>query len=360
MTFQGRSLDDQPLTAYTTGVVPTDDEPEPLPDPGYTSVPATPSSTADLIAHAHADAAATPPVALAKPGRRFRLPFGLPSFGRGNQAALEAGAPFHAVAPSAELAGSFQAVTPAAALPARPFEPVHAVAPAAALPAQSFQAVAGAAELPRPFEPVHAPAQAPVSGPLHPAQPAAKRGAALPRLRPLPQLQLRDPRVLAGGAIAVGLVLLAISLLGGGGQAPGTGGPNSSQGAGFGVLPSAAVGNASVELTTGQASTFALTGATGAGPAVDSQLNATWTDVAGNSLGIAGMASQGVRTTDASFTLTWTMLIDGAAVTFTSKASECTIGMAVGPTAVHGTFVCKKLRSGDGRHITDFRGTYTT
>jgi hypothetical protein len=348
MTFQGRSMDDLPLTAYTTGVAPREDEPDPVPDPGYTSVPASPASTAELVAHAHAEAAAAAPATPVKSGRRFNLPFRLPSFGRGNQAALEAGAPFQAVAPSAELAGSFQAVTSAAAPPARPFETMHEVAAAAALPAQSFQALNGAAELPRPFEPVH------------PAQPSTKGRAALPRVGALPQLQLRDPRVLAGGAIAVGLVLLAISLLGGGGQAPGSGGPNSSQGAGVGVLPSAAVANASVELTSGRASTFELTGAAGAGPAVDSQLNASWTDVAGNSLGIAGLASQGVRTTDASFTLTWTMLIDGAAVTFTSKASECTIGMAVGPTAVHGTFVCKKLKSGDGRHVTDFRGNYTT
>jgi hypothetical protein len=54
------------------------------------------------------------------------------------------------------------------------------------------------------------------------------------------------------------------------------------------------------------------------------------------------------------------MLIDGQSETFTSRASECTIGMAVGVKAVHGTFVCKSLRSGDGRYRIDFRGEYTT
>jgi len=328
-------MDDLPLTAYTTGVAPRDDEPEPVPDAGYTSVPATPSSTADLVAHAHAEAAAaTPakPAKAAKAARRLSLPFRLPSFGRGRQAALEAAAPFHAVAPPADM------------------------------PTRTFRAVTAAPDVaPRAFEALPAPLPAPAFTPVHKPGSLADAGTTAPRWRGLPPLQLRDPRVLAGGAIVVGLALLAISLLGGGGGAPGTGGPNSSQGAGGGVVPSAApTGIAAVELTSGQAATFSLTGATGAGPAVDSQLNATWTDPLGDSLGISGLASQGTRTTDLNFTLSWTMLIDGASVTFTSKASECTIGMAVGPKAVHGTFVCKKLKSGDGRHIVDFRGTYTT
>ena len=60
------------------------------------------------------------------------------------------------------------------------------------------------------------------------------------------------------------------------------------------------------------------------------------------------------------FVLTWTMLVNGAAVTFTSRAAECTIGMAVAVKAVHGTFVCKELRSPDGKHVVDLRGSYTT
>ena len=305
MSFHGRSLDDQPLAAYSTGVKPSEEEAEPVRDPGYTSVPAPSSSTAELVAHAHDDAAAEAPAAAS--GRRFSLPFRLPSFGRGNRAALAAGAPFQAVALPSDV-------------PPRPFEPVHVPTPRTDTPAGS---------------PVR---------------------RSLAQLR---QLRLRDPRVLAGGTIAVGLVLLTFSLLGGGGSNSGSNGPGSSLGTG--VQPTAApVGNASVELTSGVIGTFELAGATGGGPAVDSQLNATWTDALGHSLGIAGMASQGTRTTDANFVLTWTMLADGASVTFTSKASECTIGMAVGPKAVHGTFVCKKLRSDDGRHLVDFKGSYTT
>jgi hypothetical protein len=93
---------------------------------------------------------------------------------------------------------------------------------------------------------------------------------------------------------------------------------------------------------------------------VNSQVNATWTDPLGQSLGISGLASQGTRTTDPNFVLTWTMLVDGSAVTFTSRSSECTIGMAVAVKAVHGTFVCKNLASPDGRHVLDLRGSYTT
>jgi hypothetical protein len=126
------------------------------------------------------------------------------------------------------------------------------------------------------------------------------------------------------------------------------------------VQPTAAAGNASVELTSGGTGMYPLASAMGAGPAVNSQLNATWTDSLGNALGISGLASQGTRTTDPNFSLTWTMLINGAPVTFTSRAAECTVGMAVGATTVHGTFVCKELASTDGKHVVGLRGTYTT
>jgi hypothetical protein len=193
-----------------------------------------------------------------------------------------------------------------------------------------------------------------------PATPkAGPAGAAGGRRRGLPRLALRDPRVLAGGVIVVGLGLLAFSLLGGGGPATGSTGPKGTQDAGA-VAPTAAPGNASVELTDAMPGIHALTGASGAGAALSGQINATWTDPTGDSLGISGPASQGTRTTDPSFVLSWTMLIDNQSVTFTSRASECTIGMAVGVKVVHGTFVCKKLRSGDGKHAIDMRGTYTT
>ena len=159
--------------------------------------------------------------------------------------------------------------------------------------------------------------------------------------------------------IVVGVALLGVSLLGGGGPASGSTGANASQDTAA-FVPTPAPGNASVELTGSLAAMYTLTSATGAGPAVGSQVDATWTDALGESLGITGLASQGTRTTDPTFSLSWTMLINGQAVTFTSRAKECTIGMAVGPKAVHGTFVCKQLKSGDGKHEIDMRGTYTT
>jgi hypothetical protein len=159
--------------------------------------------------------------------------------------------------------------------------------------------------------------------------------------------------------IAIGLGLLGFSLLGGGGPRSGATGTNPSQDpAALAATPPP--GHASVELTHAMPGIHALTGATGAGRAVNSQLNATWTGTAGESLGISGLASQGTRTTDASFVLSWTMLIDNQPVTFTSRASECTIGMAVGVKAVSGTFHCKSLKSGDGEHVIDLEGTYTT
>jgi len=120
------------------------------------------------------------------------------------------------------------------------------------------------------------------------------------------------------------------------------------------------VGAASVELTSSPTGTYELTGQTGAGPAVDSQVNATWGDGIGDTLGISGMASAGTRTTDAGFTLTWVTSVAGAPVTFTSTGGECTIGMAVGAKAVSGTFVCKKLASDDGKKTIDLKGSYRT
>jgi hypothetical protein len=340
MSFHGRSPDDQPLAAYSTGVTPDVDEMSELdPDPGYTSVPAPSTPTADMQ-HGHAPAQDAPdPDVPAKKGRGRSLSIKLPALGRGKAAALQQAAPFQPVAGAATSA--FQAVSDAPGGSA------------------AFQA-APASPASRPFEPVTRPAGGPPSD-----KPGGRFGgkpkpAGTAGTRQLPRLSVRDPRVLAGGTIVVGVVLLGISLLGGGGANPGSGGPGNSQD-NTGALPTPAVlGNASVELTGGGTGTYALTSATGAGPAVENQVNATWTDPLGESLGLAGLASQGTRATDANFVLTWTMLIDNVAVTFTSNDGECVIGMAVGVRAVHGSINCKALKSDDGKHLVSFRGTYTT
>jgi hypothetical protein len=189
------------------------------------------------------------------------------------------------------------------------------------------------------------------------------------RIRPLPVIpewlarpreHLRDPRLLLSGVIAVGLVLLLVSVIPGGGGTPG---------AGAGASPSVPVsvpsappppGDASVDVTGKVAATLALTGLTGSGTAVESRIDATWGDPAGATLGLRGPAQGGTRTTDAGFVLTLTILVNGAPVTFTSDSSECTIGMAVQSKWVNGTFVCKKLRSDDGKLLVDARGAYRT
>src|SRR6476659_7516950 len=143
MSFHGRSLDDQPLAAYSTGVAPDEDEPldEPAAEPA--GVPARPLTQQDLAAAlADSTAPAVPPAALS-PRRGFRLPsIKLPGIGpgRGRAAALQQAAPFKPVPQAAAgpvgPAATFQAVATPAAPPAA-FQTV--AAPAA--PPAGFQAV---------------------------------------------------------------------------------------------------------------------------------------------------------------------------------------------------------------------------
>jgi hypothetical protein len=339
MSFQGRSLDDLPLAAYSTGIVPDEDESlDPPVDPDL--VP-PPKLTQQDLAAALADAAASTETPPAKPQPlRVRRSMKIPSLRRGKAAALQQAAPFQPVSAGGPPASSFQAVSSSAVSPSS-FEPV------ASFQAAPFHAAPA-------FEPVGSPALAPAPG-------HSSAGAVRPRPRlalPMPELTLRDPRVLAAGVVVVGLAVLGFSLLGGG---PATGSPGSDGNQNPGAIaPTAAPGAASVELTTALKGAYTLTGATGAGPAVGGQLNATWTDPFGDSLALTGLASSGTRWTDGTFVLTWTMLIGNQLVTFTSRDAECTIGMAVSPFAVHGTFVCKKLKSVDGDHVIDFKGSYTT
>jgi hypothetical protein len=329
MSFHGRSLDDLPLAAYTTGAGPDEDESlDSAVDPDLVEAPAP---TQQELAAALADSVAAVSAPEEKKSRRPRPSLKLPSLRRSRTAALQQAAPFQPAAAGGPAVVSFQSVS---ATPAGPAAPTYQ-------PAASFQAAPA-------FEPVSRPG---VAEPGLPKVGGAKRAR--------PRLALRNPRVLAGGVVVVGLGLLGFSLLGGGLPGGGSAGSNPTQDPGAAVA-TAPPGNASVELTDAMPGIHALTGATGAGPAVDSQLNATWTNVLGESLWITGLASQGTRTTDPNFVLSWTMLIDNLSVTFTSRNAECTVGMAVGPKAIHGTFVCKKLKSGDGKHVIDLRGTYQT
>lgn len=175
-----------------------------------------------------------------------------------------------------------------------------------------------------------------------------------------PRQNLRDPRLLLSGVVGLGLVLLVLSLLLGGGPSAGPGAADASPSAPALVATAPPAGSASVAVTGKLVGTHELIGATGSGPAVGSRIDATWSSADGATLGLSGAASAGTRTTDATFVLTLTVLVDGAPVTFTSDAGECTVGMAVQPKSVTGSFVCKKLKSDDGKQTVDARGTYRT
>jgi hypothetical protein len=208
----------------------------------------------------------------------------------------------------------------------------------------------------------------PANLPADPAGLASDPPRSLPALSKVPEWlahpreHRRDPRLVLSGVVAIGVVLLVASLMFGGGGPAGVTGANASPTTPA-FVPTAAppAGAASVE-ATGKvgAGTRELTGMTGTGPAVAQRIESTWGDDAGTVLGLSGAASAGTRTTDTTFVLTWTVVVNGAPVTFTSDSGECTIGMAVQPKQVSGSFTCKKLRSPDGKVTVDVRGTYRT
>lgn len=195
----------------------------------------------------------------------------------------------------------------------------------------------------------------------------APMGRALPGIPVLPEWlahprqNLRDPRLLLSGVVGAGLVLLVLSVLLGGGGAAGLGAASASPSApAFVATAPPPAGNASVDVTGKLAGTHELVGVTGSGPAVASRIDATWSSATGAILGLSGAASSGTRTTDGTFVLTWTVLVGDTPVTFTSDSGECTVGMSVQPKTVTGSFVCKKLKSDDGKQTLDARGTYRT
>ena len=206
--------------------------------------------------------------------------------------------------------------------------------------------------------------------PADPAGLASGPPRSLPALPALPKLpvwlarpreHVRDPRLLLTGVVTVGLVLLVGSLMLGGGGPVGVA-ANASP-TPRAAVPTAAppAGAASVEVS-GKVGAGAreLTGVTGTGPAVAQRVDSTWGDSTGSVLALSGPASAGTRTTDATFVLTWTMLVNGAPFSVSSHSGECTVGMAVQPKQISGSFTCKKLKSPDGKMVVDVRGTYRT
>lgn len=195
------------------------------------------------------------------------------------------------------------------------------------------------------------PLDKPATGPVRPAFRELLRN---------PRGNARDPRLLLSGVIGVGVVLLALSLLGGGGSKGPAAADASPSAPALAVASVAPVGDASVELTGALKGTFALTGVTGSGRSPEATMDSSWGDPLGNTLALDGSVSAGTRTTDPTFVLSWTVIVDGKAVSFASKAGECTVGMAVKPATVSGSFVCHKVKSVDGKYTVEASGTYRT
>jgi hypothetical protein len=186
----------------------------------------------------------------------------------------------------------------------------------------------------------------------------APTGARQARGAELLRLARRNPR-LAAGAGFVAVILVGLMLLSAAGQTPASLAASASP-----TVPPVAVvlpptGDASLVLTGAVQGTYAFTG--GASDAARAgAFTATWSDTTQNSLALDAKVDRGTRTTDAGLVLRLTVALDGVAVTFTSRAGECTIGMAVQPAAVSGSFSCKKLKSDDGKLIIGATGTYRT
>ena len=196
MSFQGRSPDDLPLAAYSTGAV--DDEP----DEEIVDEPSHPLSQQEAIALAMGIEAPSNPApdlepepSAPRPGRgrprlslpRLALPRpsmpAMPRLGVRGRTAAVADSPFHLEPPSRSMSvAQVRAALPAAMPAAMP----------TALPA----ATPGSTGVPgRPWR--------------------LDLGDLGTKLRN-PRTAVRDPRVLFGGLIAIGVVLLGASLLGGG------------------------------------------------------------------------------------------------------------------------------------------------
>jgi hypothetical protein len=89
-------------------------------------------------------------------------------------------------------------------------------------------------------------------------------------------------------------------------------------------------------------------------------LAATWTGTGRETLALEGAPDRGTRTTNEALVLRFTVTVKQKPVTFTSDAGECTIGMAMNPTNVSGSFTCRNLKSDDGKLVVEATGTYRT
>jgi hypothetical protein len=304
MSYHGRSLDDLPLAAYSTGMV------EEEPDEEAESETARPAMDA-------------------------------------RAAALSIVEPQAAAAASAVSAAAGAPTLPAAAA---------AAGPAAAAYRPPFAAPG------TPVDPPADEAAAPEAGARRrfalPRRPALslRPQAWLSTLPRDPRAAIRDPRVLAGGVVVGALVLFTLF---GRGAAPGAATPGAT------ASPSAIVatpvpGAVTASLSGAVSGEIGLTGTAGFGHPAGGQLASTWTDGKGSSLTMTGEASAGTRPTGPDLVLTWTLVVKGTPETFTSDGGECVVGMAVKPSTVSGSIECRRLKSDDGKLMLNVSGTYRT
>ena len=341
MSFQGRSPDDLPLAAYSTGIV--DDEPE-----EEIAEPAHPLSQQEAVALAMGieppskgfEPPAKPeaePVAAPRANARPRLSLprlslprpslprpampGMPRLAVRGRAAAVAESPFHLEPPAmsmtvAQVRAEMAAATPTA-MPA-------ATSRAARAPGRTW---------------------------------GRDLGDLGTRLRD-PRTAVRDPRVLIGGMIAIGVVLLGFSLLFGGNT--GGAGPDASASAAPGIGVPAGPGPATVQVEGRVDGSFTLTGTAGFGKPTDGLLASTWADGAGTELSLSGRLGSGTRATSGDLILSVTIIVDGAPVPFQSEDGECFVGMAEKMANVTGSFLCKELTSVNGRVTLKITGNYQT
>jgi hypothetical protein len=169
---------------------------------------------------------------------------------------------------------------------------------------------------------------------------------------------LRTSRVAAGVAFGA-VILVGLLLLTGGGPKPGAAGGEANPSTPVVVPATQEPGNATLVLTGKVNQTIAFDGMSGAG-APGAPITVTWTDTGEHTLRIEGAPDRGTRYTDETLVLRFTVTVKEKRVTFTSDAGECTIGMAVNPTNIFGTFSCKDLKSDDGKLVVGATGTYRT
>lgn len=332
MSYQGRSLDDLPLAAYSRGTVEPEPEEDVVAEPPHLSQQDAVAMAMGMEPAPKQEVEPAPDAAAADAGRRgpslprFSMPrFSLPRLAlpkprmavRGGQAAA--------------VESPFQAA------PQQAMSVAHVPAPPAAARVPAA-AQAGA---------------------------TTRRGASLGDLSGIgaslrnPRTAVRDPKVLFGGMIAIGVVVVGLSLLGG--ASGGIGGPGASASAPAGAGATGAPGAATVLVSGREETLFTLTGTAGFGRPSGPDLASTWSDaVSGATLSLTGRVGSVTRTTNADLVLTVIVPIGGVPVTFVSQAGECTIGMAEKVFSVTGSFNCPEVVSEDGRVELKITGSYQT